>query len=76
MMLKARPPEGGGLNLAHGNQHLSEVEALLQKDMESFESHVEQLCSIYGISTIAACAIIAEIGTDMSHFKTAEHICS
>jgi len=58
------------------NQHLSEVEVLLQKDMESFESHVEQLCSIYGISTIAACAIIAEIGTDMSHFKTAEHICS
>ena len=32
--------------------------------------------SIYGISTTASCAIIAEIGIDMKPFKTAEHICS
>ena len=58
------------------NRHLAEIESALQKDMEPFKSHVEQLSSIYGVSTVAACAIIAEIGTDMSHFKTAEHICS
>lgn len=58
------------------NKHLSEVESTLQEDMKPFKSHVEQLSSIYCASTIAACAIIAEIGTDMSHFKTAEHICS
>jgi len=58
------------------NKHLAEIESTLQKDMEPFKSHVEQLSSIYGVSTVAACAIIAEIGTDMSHFKTAEHICS
>lgn len=34
------------------------------------------LNTIYGISTTASCAIIAEIGTDMKPFKTAEHICS
>lgn len=38
--------------------------------------YVEQLNSIYGISTIASCAIIAEIGVDMSEFKTTEYFCS
>ena len=32
--------------------------------------------SIPGIDKTAAAAIIAEIGIDMSKFKTAEHICS
>ena len=58
------------------NSHLTEVESALQQEMEPFALQVEQLNSIYGISSIASCAIIAEIGTDMSHFKTAEHICS
>ncbi|MDN5332617.1 MAG: transposase [Tepidanaerobacteraceae bacterium] len=31
---------------------------------------------IPGIDKTAAAAIIAEIGIDMSKFKTAEHICS
>lgn len=57
-------------------KHLDGVEASLEKDMEPFAIPIQQLCSIYGISTIASCAIIAEIGTDMSAFKTAEHICS
>ena len=58
------------------DNHLSEIETALQKEMEPFMPQVRQLSSIYGISTIASCAIIAEIGIDMSHFKTAEHICS
>ena len=58
------------------NLHLTEVESALHQEMEPFALQVEQLNSIYGISSIASCAIIAEIGTDMSHFKTAEHICS
>ena len=44
--------------------------------MAPFALQVEQLNSIYGISTTASCAIIAEIGIDMKPFKTAEHICS
>ena len=44
--------------------------------MAPFALQVEQLSSIYGISTTASCAIIAEIGVDMKPFKTAEHICS
>ncbi len=56
--------------------HLSEVEQSIKEEMEPFALQVDQLNSIYGIGTIAACAIIAEIGVDMSAFKTAEHICS
>nr|WP_312501150.1 transposase [Lacrimispora sp.] len=56
--------------------HLTEIEVALEKTMAPFALQVEQLSSIYGINTTASCAIIAEIGTDMSHFKTAEHICS
>lgn len=44
--------------------------------MVPFVLQVEQLDSIYGISTTASCAAIAEIGIDMKPFKTAEHICS
>lgn len=57
-------------------EHLIEIETHLQEDMLPFALQIEQLNTIYGISTTASCAIIAEIGTDMKPFKTAEHICS
>lgn len=57
-------------------EHLTEIEKNLEADMVPFALQVEQLSSIYGISTTASCAIIAEIGIDMKPFKTAEHICS
>lgn len=56
--------------------HLSEIEAAIDEEMAPFALQVEQLSSIYGISTTASSAIIAEIGLDMGRFKTAEHICS
>lgn len=55
---------------------IDEIETSLEEDMAPFALQVEQLNSIYGISTTASCAIIAEIGIDMKPFKTAEHICS
>ena len=57
-------------------EHLAEIEKNPEADMIPFALQVEQLSSIYGISTTASCAIIAEIGIDMKPFKTAEHICS
>ena len=57
-------------------KHLAEIETSLEEDMAPFALQVEQLNSIYGISTTASYAIIAEIGIDMKPFKTAEHICS
>lgn len=55
---------------------IDEIETSLEEDMAPFALQVEQLNSIYGISTTASYAIIAEIGIDMKPFKTAEHICS
>lgn len=57
-------------------EHLAEIEKSLDADMAPFALQVEQLSSIYGISTTASCAIIAEVDIDMKPFKTAEHICS
>ena len=57
-------------------EHLAEIEKNLEADMAPFALQVEQLSNIYGISTTASCAIIAEIGIEMKLFKTAEHICS
>ena len=51
-------------------KHLAEIETSLEEDMAPFALQVEQLNSIYGISTTASCAIIAEIGIDMKPFKT------
>lgn len=56
--------------------HLKEVEDSINNEIEEFSKHVEQLNSISGISSTASTSIIAEIGIDMSRFKTAEHICS
>ncbi len=57
-------------------EHLTEIEKNLEADMVPFALQAEQLSSIYGISTTASCAIIAEVGIDMKPFKTAGHICS
>lgn len=56
--------------------HLAEVETAILNEAMPKNSQIEQLCTIPGISATAAISIIAEIGTDMSSFKTAEHICS
>ena len=41
-----------------------------------YEQQLEQLDGIPGIDKVAAQAVLAEIGTDMSKFKTAAHLCS
>lgn len=56
--------------------HLADVETAILNEASPKSVQVEQLISIPGISATASVAVIAEIGTDMSHFKTAEHICS
>ena len=56
--------------------HLAEIETAILNEASPKECQVNQLISIPGISATASVAIIAEIGTDMSHFRTAEHICS
>ena len=57
-------------------EHLTEIENVINNYVKEFSSAMKLLPSIPGISDTAAASIIAEIGTDMSKFKTAEHICS
>ena len=56
--------------------HLNEVEEAIDQEIFSFSKQIDLLTSIPGVALVAASSIIAEIGTDMSAFKTAEHICS
>lgn len=56
--------------------NLAEVERDIQVSFSQFVGSVELLDSVPGIDVIAAYAILAEIGTDMSAFPTAQHICA
>lgn len=56
--------------------HLADVETAILNEASPHSRQVEQLITIPGISVTASVAIIAEIGTDMSCFRTSEHICS
>ncbi len=56
--------------------NLQEVEEQIRKDFSQFEGPRNLLDSIPGIDLTAAYAILAEIGSNMSAFPTAQHICS
>lgn len=57
-------------------EHLRQVEQQLEEKMVQYQRQLEQLNDIPGIDKTAAATILAEIGVDMSRFKTAKHICS
>lgn len=58
------------------NSHLKDVEQSIDAEIKHFSAQMVIVSSIPGIGETAAASIIAEIGIDMSRFKTAEHICS
>jgi transposase len=57
-------------------EHLYQIEQKLEEKLEQYQRQLQQLDGIPGIDKTAAAAVLAEIGIDMSRFKTAEHICS
>ena len=57
-------------------QHRKEVEDAISAEIDKHSEALALLRSIPGIDITAAASIIAEIGTDMSKFPTAQHICS
>lgn len=63
-------------HLDENYEYLNTIETKINEDIKDFKIQIEQLDSVPGISTTAAAAIIAEIGVDMSKFKTSDHICS
>ena len=56
--------------------HKKTVEGMIELEVEAHQQALSLLCSIPGIDVAVGCAIIAEIGTDMSQFPSAEHLCS
>lgn len=62
--------------LDEDNMHLNNIELKIETALADFQSHMNQLDGIPSINATAASAVIAEIGVDMSSFKTADHICS
>jgi len=56
--------------------HLQMIEHKIEQELLKYQRQLEQLDGIPGINKTAAAAILAEIGIDMTRFKTAEHICS
>jgi transposase len=57
-------------------EHLKVLESKINFALKSFQTQIQQLDGIPGIDITAAAAVIAEIGVDLSKFKTADHICS
>jgi transposase len=55
---------------------IAAVDAQIQAHLAPFAHQAARLDEIPGIGPIAAAAIIAEIGTDMTRFPTAGHLCS
>jgi transposase len=56
--------------------NIPEIERKINQVAEKYQQQLEQLDGIPGIDMVAAQAVLAEIGTDMSRFKTAAHLCS
>ena len=57
-------------------ENVGEINNVIDEYLEKFQQQVTLLDGIAGISIVAATAIIAEIGTDMSKFPNAQSICS
>ena len=67
------------LQLSHLDElllHLTTIEESISEISGKFSEHIDLLDTIPGIAKTSATAIIAEVGTDMSKWKTAEHFCS
>jgi hypothetical protein len=55
---------------------IAELDAEIEERMSQDVELIEALDEITGVGKISAQTILAEIGTDMSHFPTAEHLAS
>lgn len=58
------------------NQKIDRVEKLIRQKSEPYRQQIDLLCSCFAIKRTAAAVIISEIGSDMSQFPSASHLCS
>lgn len=62
--------------LKHLDGKLAELEAHTHQYMQPYMPVVRRLCTIPGVDYVTACALVAEIGVDMSVFPSAHHLAS
>jgi transposase len=55
---------------------IADIDARIEAQIEPFRAAVEHLMGVPGVKQVAAAAIIAEIGCDMSTFPSAGHLLS
>ena len=58
------------------NEAISNLNETLTELANPYQDHIKLLTSMVGIKEKSALKIISEIGTDMSVFKSAKHLCS
>jgi transposase len=57
-------------------QRIQRIEAEIDQQIRPFESAVALWQTIPGVDRVTACHLVAEIGVDMHHFPTAQHLAS
>jgi len=55
---------------------IAALDAEIEAHLTPFDQAVQQLDEIPGVGPVAAAIILAEVGTDMTRFPTAGHLCS
>lgn len=55
---------------------IQRIEAEIDQQVRPFESAVALWQTIPGVDRVTACHLVAEIGVDMNHFPTAQHLAS
>jgi len=57
-------------------QRIQRMEAEIDQQIRPFESAVALWRTIPGVDRVTACHLVAEIGVEMNHFPTAQHLAS
>ena len=58
------------------DRQLEQLEDKIMERIEPYRKQFDLICTIPGIKEMNGAAILAEIGSDMSVFPTADHLCS
>mgnify|MGYP003571404403 FL=1 len=55
---------------------INQIEQAILPLLEPFQNEINLILTVPGVKNISAVSILSEIGSDMSVFKSAEHLCS
>jgi transposase len=60
----------------HLDQAITDLSTEIEQRLQPYAEALDLLCTIAGVTTRVAEIVIAEIGTDMSRFPSARHLCA